>query len=442
MKASIIIPVWNGADVIADCLATLRQNAGASLLEVICVDNASTDESAKIIQDQHEWVNLIRQPVNLGFAGGINAGVQASRGEVIVLLNQDCLVMPSWLDELIGALDTHPKVGVLGSTVYHADGTINHTGAEIQSPEATGIHLTDLPTEKVRLADFVTGAAIAIRRTAWDEIGPLDEGYYPAYFEDADYCYRARRKGYEVACATFAQVRHLFSSREWQSDYYWHAVYTNTSRYRFVCKHFQPDEFGNFFQAEKAAIEATCYLNEVIGRLIAARHTLRFFDNVMESRQRDLVDQLPNATCRQLQVGFSQIIRQAFQTANQLLKIPEIVNTSAKGNDIRLAEASFMEQLYKTAQAVETLKQRELALASSLYFRPIVDTAPEGALQRLYRVVFKRLPSLIIGRDERIMREIYQIRSKQVNEIEQQIIPTGQCANLLELLSYYDDYYQ
>ena len=139
MKASIIIPVWNGAGVIADCLDTLRQNAGDSLLEVICVDNASTDKSASIIQNQHDWVKLISQPVNLGFSGGINAGVQASRGDVVVLLNQDCLVMPGWLDELIDALDAHPQVGILGSTIYHADGTTNHSGAVIQRPEASGV---------------------------------------------------------------------------------------------------------------------------------------------------------------------------------------------------------------------------------------------------------------------------------------------------------------
>ena len=457
MKASIIIPVWNGADVIADCLAALRQNAGASLQEVICVENASTDESANIIQSQHDWVNLIRQPVNLGFAGGINVGVQASQGEVIVLLNQDCLVLPGWLDELVDALDTHPKVGVMGSTIYHADGTINHTGAVIQKPEATGVHLTDLPTEKVRPVDFVTGAAMAIRRTTWNRIGPFDDAYYPAYFEDADYCYRARRKGIGVACATFARVSHLFSGRDWQLDYYRHAVYTNTSRYRFVCKHFQPNEFSHFFQAEKAAIEATQYLNEVTGRLAAARHTLRFFNRIMESRQHDLEDKLSVAACRHLQVGFNQIIQLTFQVIKQLLKIVDMSDSSYANPNAEASADSFMEQLQKSTRSLEGLRMRELNLVSSLYFRSALDTRPESALKHLGRIVFKRLPSLLIGRDERIMKELYQIRSTQINEIEQQINEIEQLINktgrradlradllvdLLELLNQYDDYYQ
>jgi len=442
MKASIIIPVWNGADVIADCLATLRQNAGAALLEVICVENASTDESAEIIRSQHEWVNLVRQPVNLGFSGGINAGVHASRGDVLVLLNQDCLVQPGWLDELISALDTHPKVGVLGSTIYHADGTINHTGAAIQQPSAIGVHLTDLPTEKVRPVDFVTGAAMAIRRTTWNKIGPFDDGYYPAYFEDADYCYRARRKGYEIACATLAQVRHLFSSQDWRLDYYRHAVYTNTSRYRFVCKHFQSNEFSSFFQAEKAAIKVAEYLNAVIGRLIAARHTLRFFQNIMESRQRELDDKIPSAAWRQLQVGFSQIIEQAYQVARQLHKISDVSDPTPANPNVDAQPDSFIEQLQKNAWSVEHLRLRELDLVSSLYFRSPLDTQPERAIQYLYRMVFKRLPSVLIGRDDRIMKELYQIRSTQIEEIEQQINKTGRRADLLEILNQYDDYYQ
>ena len=298
------------------------------------------------------------------------------------------------------------------------------------------------------MADFVTGAAMAIRRDAWNKIGPLDDAFYPAYFEDADYCYRARHKGYEVACATSAAVRHLFSSREWQSDYYRHAVYTNTSRYRFVCKHFQPNELSDFFQAEQAAIEKTNYLNEAIGRLIAARHTLRFFRDVLESRQRDLEDQLPASARRQLQVGFSQINRQAFQAAKRLLKIPKSAENSVTGNDIGSVEVSFLDQLYKNAQAVNDLKKRELTLTGNLYFRPnsyfsaLEEPPAEGTLQRLYRGLFKRFPGLIFGRDERIMREIYLIRSSQIDEIEKQIIQAGQWANLLELLSFYDDYYQ
>jgi hypothetical protein len=123
-----------------------------------------------------------------------------------------------------------------------------------------------------------------------------------------------------------------------------------------------------------------------------------------------------------------------------------------------------MEQLQKSTRSLEGLRMRELNLVSSLYFRSALDTRPESALKHLGRIVFKRLPSLLIGRDERIMKELYQIRSTQINEIEQQINEIEQQINeieqlinktgrradlradllvdLLELLNQYDDYYQ
>jgi hypothetical protein len=168
----------------------------------------------------------------------------------------------------------------------------------------------------------------------------------------------------------------------------------------------------------------------------------------LECRQRDLDDQLPTSARRQLQVGFSQIIRQAFQAAKRLLYIPGSAENSPTGNDNDPAEVSFLDQLYKIEKVLNDLKKRELILTGSLYFRPSSyfsaseEPLPEGTWQRLYRGLFKRLPSLIFGRDERIMREIYLIRSSQIDEIEKQIIQAGQWANLLELLSYYDDYYQ
>jgi len=132
MQASIIIPVWNGASVVIDCLDALYMHSGSELLEVICVDNDSSDESVVRITEAYPQVRLIHEPVNLGFAGGVNAGMEAAQGDIFILLNQDCIVRPGWLKAFLQALEVYPQYGIVGCTIYNADGTLNHTGARVR----------------------------------------------------------------------------------------------------------------------------------------------------------------------------------------------------------------------------------------------------------------------------------------------------------------------
>src|SRR5262245_32586946 len=108
-RFSIIIPVWNGASVISQCLESVFASADDEMLEVVCVDNGSHDDSAARIASQYPQVRLILQPVNLGFAGGVNAGMAVARGHVFVLLNQDCLSEHDWLLAIGKAFEDHPQ---------------------------------------------------------------------------------------------------------------------------------------------------------------------------------------------------------------------------------------------------------------------------------------------------------------------------------------------
>ena len=182
MEMSIIIPVWNGAAVVPDCLDAVYAHSGGALLEVICVDNASRDGSGDLIADAYPQVRLIRQPVNLGFAGGVNAGIEAARGSVFVLLNQDCVVQPGWLDALLHAFQARPECGIAGGTILDQDGVVDHAGAMIRRPDAIGVHLTDVGDGQPRTVEYVTGTVFAIRRQTWDVVGRFDEGFYPAYY--------------------------------------------------------------------------------------------------------------------------------------------------------------------------------------------------------------------------------------------------------------------
>ena len=318
MRASVVIPVWNGVSDLPGCLDALYAHSGDGLLEVICVDNASRDESAALITDRYPSVRLLRQPVNLGFAGGVNVGVDAARGDVFVLLNQDTVVNPGWLGALIRALEENPEFGIAGCTILDPDGVVQHTGARITHPEAYGEHLVDVGGDHPRQVEYVTGAAFAIRRGTWDIVGRFDEGYYPVYYEESDYCYRARHKGVEIAYVPGARVTHTFTAGERVSDPITLHANHQRSRYRFVSKHFDSREISEFFEAEQAALENERYFAHAVARAIAARDTLRGLAGILDRRRMDLGDAITSVHRRQLQVGFTQVLRHSLSTSRKL----------------------------------------------------------------------------------------------------------------------------
>ena len=317
MKFSLVIPVWNGAEVIAQCLNTIAAQRDDQPFEIICVDNDSRDDSAAIIAGQFPAVKLLRQPVNLGFAGGVNAGIRVAQGAAVVLLNQDCLPQAGWLTALSAAFEQHPEYGVAGCTIYFSDGKLDHAGARMTRPAAFGEHLTEVGAGP-RVVDYVTGAAMAIRRSVFDTIGWFDEGFYPAYYEECDCCYRAREQGFQIAYVPAAKITHLRSSREAQADWIKHWANQQKARYRFIVKHFTPREMGEFIAFETTALDAEANFERAIGSTIGARDTLRALPDIIERRRRDRGDELPAAIRRQLEVGFTAILRRGFARAEAL----------------------------------------------------------------------------------------------------------------------------
>ena len=320
MHASVVIPLWNGAEVIEACIRAIYQQSGPALGEVIVVDNASSDGGAALVTASFPQARLLAQPVNLGFAGGVNAGMAAARHDLFVLVNQDCLVELGWLDALIAGLDADDGYGIAGCTILNADGSVNHAGATLDLPLAYGRHLTEPGADTPRPADYVTGAIFAVRRTTWDAIGAMDEGFYPAYFEETDYCFRARHHGIAVGYVPRARARHLFSSRAWQQDPIRHLANQHQSRYRFVAKHFASGELGTFFVAEAAAIEREPLHFEAVGRLLGARSTLRALPAIVERAEIDRGEKLDAVRRRQLEVGFTHLWRASFAAAQRLMQ--------------------------------------------------------------------------------------------------------------------------
>ncbi|MCS6827520.1 MAG: glycosyltransferase family 2 protein [Caldilinea sp.] len=317
MLTSIIIPVWNGEAVLAECLRAVFMHAGKHALEVICVDNASIDGSAALIRSQFPEVKLLSQPVNLGFAGGVNVGMAAASGDVFVLLNQDCLVAPGWLDGLHATFREQANSGIVGAVLEDANGAINHAGAFITRPFGYGRHHTETPTSD-SVAEYVTGALFAIRRATWETIGGMDEEFYPAYYEESDYCYRARRRGIETYLSVRTRGRHLFSSREWLREPIRHTANQHQSRYRFICKQFSEAELIEFIEAEVKAAAAEPSFHESIGRALASAFIRQQLEEIFQRRIVDGNSALTPPLKRLLRTGMAEIYRAAYRRSEQL----------------------------------------------------------------------------------------------------------------------------
>ncbi|MBI3957878.1 MAG: glycosyltransferase family 2 protein [Chloroflexi bacterium] len=249
---TVIIPLWNGEKWIRSCLAALAgQCTNAPFaLEAVVVDNGSQDTSPAIVTNEFPAARLIRNGRNLGFAGGCNVGLAAATGDVLVLLNQDTLVQPGWLAGLMTALQ-EPGVGVAGSLALLADGaTIQHAGGLVEWPLGVARHrgYGEALGDRWRQpgdAAFVTGASLALRRDVLDRVGPLDEGFWPGYYEDVDFCWRVREAGYSVCYAPDSTLIHAESGSFTDSAYTaWARL---RGRLRFCLKHLSAQRFVDEF---------------------------------------------------------------------------------------------------------------------------------------------------------------------------------------------------
>lgn len=417
---SVIIPLWNGASVILDCLQAIYENSGDIPFEVICVENASLDESAALVARAYPQVRLLREPVNLGFAGGVNAGIDEARGDFYVLLNQDCMVRPGWLQALSQAFAAHPEFGIAGCVIMTEAGEINHAGALIRRPDAYGVHLTELEGESPRPVEYVTGTMFAIRREAWEKVGRFDEGYYPAYYEESDYCYRARCKGYAIGLVPMARGVHLFSSREWRDDPVRHTANQHRARYRFVIKHFSDAEFADFAASELTALTAEPYFDQALGRFFAARDVLRSLADIVARRHMDGQADISSTYFRQIQVGFTQILRSAFEVSEKLGPYNPVAALSGMAyawrDAVQAVDAAFSsfpdyespnsQALQENDAELQVLQQREYDLMRRIYFKAPGDQTPELAWKRWVRLLVLRPLSFIIGRDYLLLSEL------------------------------------
>lgn len=216
--ATVVVPVYNRADLTRRCLERLATlDAGASF-ELVVVDNGSSDGTAKVLAGFGGDVTVVSNRANLGFARACNQGARLARAERVVFLNNDVEVAPGWLGALCAALD-EPGVGAAGALLTFPDGTVQHAGVGLIEDAGGMLHgahfawkrsLAELGPLPLR-PPVVTGALMAVRRDTFLSLGGFDEGYWNGN-EDVDLCLRLREAGWEVALAPGCRAVHLESA--------------------------------------------------------------------------------------------------------------------------------------------------------------------------------------------------------------------------------------
>lgn len=250
--ASVIIPTFRGALTLSAAVERVLQSRYPAF-EIIVVDNGADKETKAAIAGLPPSVKLIQAEKNLGFAGGNNLGVQYAQGEILVFLNDDTEVRPDWLGNLISALLSLPHAGLVGSLILEPDGKqIQHAGSRfnancLNSHIGKGEIVEKAPAEPVEL-EYVMGAAIALRRETFLQVGGLAECYFPGYFEDSELCRRLRDWGYRIYLVPSAVLIHKEKQTLQDERHYFRAYHRN--RWLFILRNLSGMEILRAVAAE------------------------------------------------------------------------------------------------------------------------------------------------------------------------------------------------
>jgi N-acetylglucosaminyl-diphospho-decaprenol L-rhamnosyltransferase len=254
---SIVIVNWNVRELLRHCLDSIMSNLQPPTsnfqIEVIVVDNASSDGSVAMLEKEFPQVRLIANGENLGFTVGNNQGIAISRGRYILLLNPDTEIVGDVLTTMVEYMDDHPQVGALGPKLLNPDGSIQSSRRRFPTLATAFLESTilqqwfpdnavlrryyihDRPDDEVQEVDWVTGACLLVRRETMEEVGLLDEGFF-MYSEELDWCRRIKAQGWEIAYLPTAEVTHHGGQSSEQVKSFQHIQFQR-SKIRYFRKH-------------------------------------------------------------------------------------------------------------------------------------------------------------------------------------------------------------
>jgi GT2 family glycosyltransferase len=218
MRASVIVPNYNGRRFLDTCLGALfRQTYPPELLEVVLVDDASTDDSVAWVREHYEGVKIVALASNSGLAAGCNAGARAATGDLLVMLNNDTEAEPGWLAALVEAASAHPEAGAIASKMLLFDRReVLHNAGDLMGadgiPRNRGVWEVDEGQYDAHGEVFGgCGGGVAYRRAAWEAAGGFDERLF-MYLEDVDLAWRLQLLGWRAIFAPEARLYHHLSA--------------------------------------------------------------------------------------------------------------------------------------------------------------------------------------------------------------------------------------
>jgi GT2 family glycosyltransferase len=218
-KVAVVILNWNGEKFLRDFLPAVLEHSQADA-DVVVIDNASSDGSKALVEQQFPMVRWIALDRNYGFAGGYNRGLQHVENEYYILLNSDVEVTEGWIPPVIAYIESQPKMAACQPKIldYHRKGWFEYAGASGGYMDkdyyafCAGRIFFAFEEDRGQYSGntevfWASGAAMFIRRSAWREVDGLDEDFF-AHMEEIDLCWRLKNRGYAIGACRTSQVYH------------------------------------------------------------------------------------------------------------------------------------------------------------------------------------------------------------------------------------------
>ena len=235
-KLSVVIVAHNSSDVIRGCMSSLvGQDFDMTSCEILVVDNHSTDETIRVLQEEYPEFKLISSGLNQGFAVAANRGAREGSGEFLLFLNPDTIIEKNLLQTAFSILDADPAVGIVGSRLVFPNGneqascwkapSWKNLLAEAFLPHHLAERMVTLCPNKSMSVPALSGACLFTRRDVFERVGGWDERFF-MYYEDLDYCRRVEAEGYRVMhLHEPATVHAIASSSHKNLDFFFATLY-------------------------------------------------------------------------------------------------------------------------------------------------------------------------------------------------------------------------
>lgn len=242
---SIILNTNRRDDTLA-CLASLARNSYKNH-QIIILDNNSTDGSVQAIRSNHPSVQVVELTENLGYAGNNNVGIKAAMAagaDWVFVLNEDTLLAPDCLAQLVAVGESDPQIGIVGPMVYHFDepDTIQSAGGML-GPRWKSLHLAKNEKDtgqfvKPHSVEWISGCGILVRRAVIEQIGMIDDRFF-IYWEETEWCLRAAKAGWRIMHVPQAKLWHKGVQRDYHPKPYV-TYYSTRNRFLMIAKHHAP----------------------------------------------------------------------------------------------------------------------------------------------------------------------------------------------------------